>query len=76
MESDKKKNEKVRKQCPIKGTSYLSQMVFAWTIPIFVKGSKKAFTAEDLYQPLRSHKSGMYSFLYNCAGTPGFYWFV
>lgn len=58
MESDKKKNEKERKECPVKGTSYLSQMMFAWTLKVFSKGAKKEFTTEDLYQPLKSHKSG------------------
>lgn len=65
MESDKKKNEKGRKQCPVKGKSYLSQMAFAWTLPIFVMGSKKVFTTEDLYEPLRSHKSGNIEFIMN-----------
>lgn len=66
MESEKKKSEKEREECPVKGTSYLSQMTFAWTMKIFNRGAKKAFTAEDLYQPLRSHKSGNF-----CVETPG-----
>lgn len=43
--------------CPAEKASFLSYIVFGWVIPIFYKGSKKELGPEDLYQPLKAHKS-------------------
>uniref|UniRef100_A0A336K3I0 CSON002942 protein n=1 Tax=Culicoides sonorensis TaxID=179676 RepID=A0A336K3I0_CULSO len=55
MESKKKEKEKT--QNPVKKASFISKMTFAWTLPIFIKGTKKILSTEDLYEPLNSHKS-------------------
>lgn len=43
--------------CPAENASFLSYIMFGWVIPIFYKGSKKELGPEDLYQPLKTHKS-------------------
>uniref|UniRef100_A0A182YP85 ABC transmembrane type-1 domain-containing protein n=1 Tax=Anopheles stephensi TaxID=30069 RepID=A0A182YP85_ANOST len=54
MEAQKRKE---REPCPRQKANFLSYIIFAWTIPIFFKGYKKELNTDDLYQPLREHKS-------------------
>uniref|UniRef100_A0A182WC63 Multidrug resistance-associated protein lethal(2)03659 n=1 Tax=Anopheles minimus TaxID=112268 RepID=A0A182WC63_9DIPT len=54
MEAQKRKD---REPCPRQKANFLSYIIFAWTIPIFFKGYKKELNTDDLYQPLREHKS-------------------
>uniref|UniRef100_A0A182NJ65 Multidrug resistance-associated protein lethal(2)03659 n=1 Tax=Anopheles dirus TaxID=7168 RepID=A0A182NJ65_9DIPT len=54
METQKRKE---REPCPRQKANFLSYIVFGWTIPIFFKGYKKELNTDDLYQPLREHKS-------------------
>ncbi|XP_052861311.1 probable multidrug resistance-associated protein lethal(2)03659 [Anopheles cruzii] len=49
--------DKDREPCPRQKANVLSYAVFGWTIPIFLKGYRKELTTEDLYQPLKDHKS-------------------
>ncbi|XP_058066855.1 probable multidrug resistance-associated protein lethal(2)03659 [Anopheles bellator] len=49
--------DKDRELCPRQKANVLSYVVFGWTIPIFFKGYKKELTTDDLYQPLKDHKS-------------------
>ncbi|XP_053675062.1 probable multidrug resistance-associated protein lethal(2)03659 [Anopheles nili] len=46
-----------REPCPRQRANFLSYIIFGWTIPIFFKGYKKELNTDDLYQPLREHKS-------------------
>lgn len=54
MEAQKRKE---REPCPRQKANFLSYIIFGWTIPIFFKGYKKELNTDDLYQPLREHKS-------------------
>uniref|UniRef100_A0A182KEI1 Multidrug resistance-associated protein lethal(2)03659 n=1 Tax=Anopheles christyi TaxID=43041 RepID=A0A182KEI1_9DIPT len=54
METQKRKE---REPCPRQKANFLSYIIFGWTIPIFFKGYKKELNTDDLYQPLREHKS-------------------
>uniref|UniRef100_A0A182Q5F7 Uncharacterized protein n=1 Tax=Anopheles farauti TaxID=69004 RepID=A0A182Q5F7_9DIPT len=54
METQKRKE---REPCPRQRANFLSYIVFGWTLPIFFKGYKKELNTDDLYQPLREHKS-------------------
>lgn len=68
MESDDKKQQKPLPECPLEKSSILSYILFAWLLPVFIKGNKKELTTEDLYRPLAVHKSGKFiSFL--CSKT-------
>lgn len=42
---------------PRKTANFLSTFLFAWTIPIFKKGYKKALGYEDVYEPLDNDRS-------------------
>ncbi|XP_055612034.1 probable multidrug resistance-associated protein lethal(2)03659 [Uranotaenia lowii] len=55
MEADKKSS--TLPLHPAQNTNFASYIVFAWVLPIFYKGSKKELGPEDLYQPLKDHKS-------------------
>ncbi|CAM6031929.1 unnamed protein product, partial [Sphagnum compactum] len=46
-------------ECPLERSSFFSYIVFAWVIPVFIKGYKKELTNDDMYQPLKAHKSEM-----------------
>lgn len=46
-----------REPCPRQRANFLSYIVFGWTIPIFFKGYKKELNTDDLYRPLKEHKS-------------------
>lgn len=54
MEGQKRKDREV---CPRQKANFLSYIIFGWTIPIFFKGYKKELNSDDLYQPLKEHKS-------------------
>lgn len=54
MEGGKRKEREV---CPRQKANVLSYVIFGWTIPIFFKGYKKELNTDDLYQPLKEHKS-------------------
>ncbi|XP_063925187.1 probable multidrug resistance-associated protein lethal(2)03659 isoform X2 [Zophobas morio] len=42
---------------PREKANYLSHWFFCWQLPFFYKGYKKQITEEDLYGPLKDHKS-------------------
>ncbi|XP_063224182.1 ATP-binding cassette sub-family C member 4-like isoform X2 [Bacillus rossius redtenbacheri] len=44
---------------PRAAANCLSALLFCWTQPIFWKGFKRDLTEDDLYAPLRSHKSDL-----------------
>uniref|UniRef100_A0A336M8S7 CSON013802 protein n=1 Tax=Culicoides sonorensis TaxID=179676 RepID=A0A336M8S7_CULSO len=56
MEADKR-NQKELPQCPREKANFLSYVFFIWIVPIFWKGRKKDLDTDDLYQPMKSHKS-------------------
>ncbi|XP_058458133.1 probable multidrug resistance-associated protein lethal(2)03659 [Malaya genurostris] len=43
--------------CPAEKANFVSYIVFGWVIPIFYKGYKKELGPEDMYQPMKTHKS-------------------
>ncbi|XP_058838490.1 probable multidrug resistance-associated protein lethal(2)03659 [Topomyia yanbarensis] len=43
--------------CPAEKANFISYIVFGWVLPIFYKGYKKELGPEDMYQPLKAHKS-------------------
>ncbi|XP_053689234.1 probable multidrug resistance-associated protein lethal(2)03659 [Sabethes cyaneus] len=44
-------------QCPAERANFVSYIVFGWVLPIFYKGYKKELGPEDMYQPMKAHKS-------------------
>lgn len=42
---------------PKNKAGFLSQLLFAWTVPIFKGGYSKALDVADLFQPLRTDRS-------------------
>ncbi|XP_050098722.1 probable multidrug resistance-associated protein lethal(2)03659 [Anopheles aquasalis] len=51
------RKQQEREPCPRQKANFLSYIVFGWTIPIFFKGYKKELKTDDLYRPLKEHKS-------------------
>ncbi|KAK9869795.1 hypothetical protein WA026_003526 [Henosepilachna vigintioctopunctata] len=37
--------------------SFLSNIFFVWTVPLFSKGNKRDLIVDDLYQPMNAHKA-------------------
>ncbi|XP_045472448.1 probable multidrug resistance-associated protein lethal(2)03659 [Harmonia axyridis] len=55
---EEKRSDK-RKQNPRETDNFLSNLFFIWTLPIFAKGNARDLTEDDLYKPLRDHRSNM-----------------
>ncbi|KAK9869796.1 hypothetical protein WA026_003528 [Henosepilachna vigintioctopunctata] len=51
------KSGNIKKPNPRETATFLSSLFFFWTLPLFIKGSKRDLTEDDLYEPLRVHKS-------------------
>ncbi|KAJ3652255.1 hypothetical protein Zmor_018236 [Zophobas morio] len=56
MEGHPDPKTKIRSH-PKEKANYLSHWFFCWELPFFYKGYKKQITEEDLYGPLKDHKS-------------------
>ncbi|XP_063697681.1 probable multidrug resistance-associated protein lethal(2)03659 [Culicoides brevitarsis] len=56
METDKR-NQRELPPCPREKANIFSYVLFIWILPIFWKGRKKDLDTDDLYQPMREHKS-------------------
>lgn len=57
METDNKKQQKGLPQNPLDKSSFLSYIFFTWLTPTFINGARRELSAEDLYEPLKSHRS-------------------
>ncbi|XP_046428417.1 ATP-binding cassette sub-family C member 4-like [Neodiprion fabricii] len=50
--------EEHRRRNPKETANFLSWLCFGWTLPIFMQGRKRSLQLKDLYDPLKSNKSG------------------
>jgi hypothetical protein len=57
MESLKKPTNK---PCPREKANFFSYWIFWWVLPVFFKGRKRELLLDDLYEPLKAHKSGKF----------------